>query len=72
MLIFFLFLKLSKIDISQNTKLFWDACTAAEAIRIDAWGVRHPAQNTWYIALLAMIGLTSWPGMSDNSRIFLS
>jgi hypothetical protein len=37
------FLKRSKIDISQNMKFFWDACSAVGAIRIDAWRVRYPA-----------------------------
>ncbi len=66
------FLKRSNIDISQNMKFFWDACSAVGAIRIDAWFVRYPAQNTWYIVSLVMIGLTSWPGISDNRRTFLS
>jgi hypothetical protein len=44
--VFMLFLKRSKIDISQNMKFFWDACSAVGAIRIDAWRVRYPAQNT--------------------------
>jgi hypothetical protein len=35
-------------------------------------GCKTRTQNTWYIARLAMIGLTSWPGISDNRRIFLS
>jgi hypothetical protein len=47
------FLKRSKIDISDNMKFFCDACTAVGTIRIDAWGVRYPAQNTWYIRHLS-------------------
>src|SRR5213596_3876944 len=30
-------------------EVLWDACSAIGALRIDAWNVRCPAQNTWYI-----------------------
>src|SRR5205807_10123342 len=52
-------------------EVLWDACSAIGALRIDAWNVRCPAQIPGTFTN-CHDGLTSWPGISDNRRTFLS
>ena len=71
MLIFFLFLKRSKIDISQDVKLLSGHFECSQRNPDQRVGVKDLARNNLVDYDLAIVnGLTSWPAISHNRGIY--
>jgi hypothetical protein len=70
-LIFFLFLKRSKIDISQDVKLLSGYFECSQRNPDQRVGVKDPARNNLVDCDAVIVnGLTSWPRISDNRGIY--